>query len=120
MKKISDYKGDSAIDLYAEILEPIGEILQDKEISQALSNKKSIMQIVGIAFRKYKEAVKKIVLSVDDTEIDGKNIFSRFTTIFIDVLNDKDFIDFFKQAEQVRTDGGSFGFVTENTEVKEN
>lgn len=120
MKKISDYKGDSAIDLYAEILEPIGEILQDKEISQALSNKKSIMHIVGIAFRKYKEAVKKIVLSVDDTEIDGKNIFSRFTTIFVDVLNDKDFIDFFKQAEQVMTDNESSGFATESTEEKEN
>ncbi len=99
MKKISDYKNDSAIDLYAEILEPMGEILQDKEVSQALKDKKSTMHIVGIIFRKHKESVKKIVLSVDDTEIDGKNIFSRFTTIFVDVFNDKDFVDFFEQAE---------------------
>lgn len=120
MKKISDYKNDSAIDLYAEILEPMGEILQDKEVSQALKDKKSTMQIVGIIFRKHKESVKKIVLSVDDTEIDGKNIFSRFTTIFVDVLNDKDFVDFFKQAEQAMTDSESSGFATENTEVKEN
>ena len=48
------------------------------------------------------------------------NVFVRFFTTFLDILNNKDFLDFFKNAEQTKTDVISFGSVTENTEVNEN
>ena len=120
MKKISDYKGDSAIDLYAEILEPIGEIIEDKEVTKAMQEGKSMICIAGIAFRKHKEAVKKFILAVDGTELDGINVFPRFMINFVEVLNNKDFIDFFKQAEQMKTDSEFSGFAMANTKEKEN
>ena len=115
MKKVSDYKGDSIIDLYAEILEPVGEIIKDEEIVEALRNNKTILHISGIAFRNHKEAVKQFVLSIDNEEINSKNLLSRFAVNFIEILNDKDFVDFFKNAEQTKTDVISFGSVTEST-----
>ena len=120
MKRISDYKDDSSIDLWAELLEPMSEIFSDEEVINGINEKKSMLSIIASIFKNHKEASKKFMLAVDDTELDGGNVFTRFMVTFIDVLNNKDFVDFFKQAEQMKTDSESFGFATANTEVKEN
>ena len=40
MKKLSDYKGDEAIELWADLLEPMTEILGDKDIAKILQDNK--------------------------------------------------------------------------------
>lgn len=120
MKRISDYKDESAIELWADLLEPLGAIFADEKVIEVMNGKQSVMKIVSTIFKTHKEEAKEFLLAVDDTPLDGSNVFTRFFVTFLDILNNKDFLDFFKNAEQTKTDVISFGSVMESTGENEN
>ena len=45
MKKLSDYKGDDAIELWADLLDPLTVIFTDHDFRQAVQNNKSLSLI---------------------------------------------------------------------------
>ena len=41
MKKLSDYQGEEALELWADLIEPMSEILVDPEMKKVFESKKS-------------------------------------------------------------------------------
>lgn len=123
LKKLSDYKGDDAIDLMGELLEPVSAIFSDKEISIAYKGTKAsetkMLAVAKVVLKKHKADIQKILLTIDSTPINGMNILQRVVGFLIDLGNDN-VGDFFESAEQGNEDNESFGSATENTEENAN
>lgn len=116
MMKLSDYKGEEALDLIVEILEPITKIMSDKEIAEAYQ-KVSKLEAIKIAIKNHKKEVIEILAILDganpaEYEI---NIFTLPIKI-LEILNDPELIKLF--GLQGQTGGAiSSGSVSENIEA---
>lgn len=76
MKKLSDYKGEEALTLWADILEPLTKVVLDKEIKNAMSEK-SKMELATMIFRNHPKEISEVLLRIDDTPLDGLNVATR-------------------------------------------
>ncbi len=122
--KLSDYKGDEALDLLADIIEPFTYIFADKEI-QALAKKRAApIKYVSPALKNHKEEVYTILARINQVPVEEykKNmsivevpmqLMSLFTTPEIRSL-------FTSQSQTISTSEASSGSATESTEAKEN
>lgn len=120
MKKLSDYKGDEAIELWADLLEPLTIILGDSEIQKIIKSNKPKMIIAKEILKLHKKEATEILLRVDPEPIDGLNIILRLVAVITDIGQNDEIKGFFGYAEQVQTDNEFGGSATENTEAKEN
>lgn len=114
MRKLSDYKNEDALDLLADILEPVAHIFADKEfVEQMQVNKMSAIQHV---IRNHKRDVLTIM-----ARLEGVSVEEYQCTIFtlpmalLEMMNDPDLIDFFK-SQGLKINGESFGSAMANIE----
>ncbi len=78
MKRLSDYKGEAAIDLMADIMEPLAVILADKEIRALYNATDENGNRIRVAPIKYvkpmlknnKEAIIEILARIEDVPVD--------------------------------------------------
>lgn len=120
MKKLSDYKGDEAIELWADLLEPLTEILGDQKIQNVINSGEPKLIIAKEILKAHKKEATEILLRVDPEPINGLNIIVRLIAVFADIGEDEEIKAFFGYAEQEQMENESGGSVTENTEVEEN
>ncbi len=75
--KISDYKGEEAIELLADIMEPLTEILQNEDIRNAAASGAGNLELVKNILKHGKKEVLEILAIVDqeDPETYKPNIF---------------------------------------------
>ena len=119
MKKLSDYKGDAAIELWADLLDPLTEIFTDQKLAKVFKFG-SKMEIAKAILKKHSKAAEKILLRIDDTPVDGLNIIVRLVEVISEVGKSDELKSFFGYAEQAKTEDKSSGSVTESTEAEEN
>lgn len=115
MKKLSDYKGNEAIELWADLLEPITEIIGDKEIAEILQAPKPPLLKAQAILKKYSAETEKILLRIDPEPLDGLNIIVRLTTVIVEIGQRDDVRAFFGFAGQAQTADESGGSLTETT-----
>lgn len=120
MKRLSDYKGDEAIELWADLITPITAILSDAEVKDIVTSGKSKMQIAQIILKKHKGEAVEILTKIDDTPINGLNIVLRVANLLTEIGENEDIKSFFGYSEQEKTQNESFGSPMENTEDGEN
>lgn len=123
--KLSEYRGDDALEVLAELLEPAVEILADADIAAAWRDKnpnktrgQKQLKAVSIAIKKHKEAVIAILAALDHETPDEYREKINVVTLpkkLLEVLNDKDLRNFFTSQEQ--TKGEPSGSASANTEV---
>lgn len=123
--KLSDYRGDDALEVLAELLEPAVEILADADIAAAWRDKnpnktrgQKQLKAVSIAIKKHKEAVIAILAALDHETPDEYREKINVVTLpkkLLEVLNDKDLRNFFTSQEQ--TKGEPSCSASESTEV---
>lgn len=114
--KLSDYKGEEALDLIVEILEPITKIMSDKQIAEAYQ-KVSKLEAIKIAIKNHKTEVIEIlaILDGEDPEEYEVNVFTLPVKI-LEILNDPELVKLF--GSQGQTGGAkSSGSVLENIEA---
>lgn len=116
MKKLSDYKGDEAIELWADLIDPLTGILTDEEVRKVISSGKSKLEIAKVILKKHKSEALEIMLRVDPEPVDGLNIVMRLIVLLADIGQNEEIKSFFGYAEAVTTENESGGSVTENTE----
>lgn len=112
--KLSEYQGEAALDILAELIEPAGEIMSDKEIGEVF--KKNRFKAIGLAIKNHKKAVMQIMATMDGVPVDEYkcNVFTLPVKI-LELLNDSELIRLFTY--QGQTGGAnSSGSVSENTE----
>ncbi len=119
MKKLSDYKGDEAIELWADLLDPLTNILGDKKIQSVIQSGKPKLIIAKEILKEHKKDAVDILLRIDPEPINGLNIIVRLVAVVTDIGKDEEIKAFFGYAEQEQTESESGGSVTENTEVEE-
>lgn len=117
MKKLSDYKGEEAIELWADLFEPFTLILADPEIHKIIGDKKPMLEIAKVIFKKRPKEVVEVLKIIDGEEVNGANAFMRLMNLLMDMLNSVEGRAFFESAAQGTAE--SSGNVTEITEEKQ-
>lgn len=113
--RLSDYKGEDAVDLLADILEPAAKIFGDTEFRDAVRNGASKMEIIKMVLKRHKKSIVEIMAIVDGEDPDTykPNVFT-LPVKLIDIFNDEDFLGLFQS--QGQTDQGkSSGSAMEST-----
>lgn len=123
--KLSEVKGEKALDMFADLLEPIAEIIDDKEVTKLWKNRKGmstkqvLAKTVAAAIKTHKSAVITILATLDGVPVEEYecNILS-LPKKALDILNDPAIFELFTlQGRETSTPSGS---VTGNTTVNEN
>ena len=115
MKTLSDYKGEEAIELWADLIEPLSVILSNKEFTSGLKGKAPLI-IAKEIMKEYKREAVEILTIIDDEPIDGMNILTRLVALLADIGRNKEIMGFFGSAVQEISESESSGSVMENTE----
>ena len=112
--KLSEYQGEAALDLLADLIEPAGEIVSDKEIGEVF--KENRFKAIGLAIKNHNTAVLQILATMDGVPVDEYkcNVFSLPVKI-LELLNDPEMIRLFQYQGQTG-DANSSGSASENTE----
>ena len=112
--KLSEYQGEAALDVLADLIEPAGEIMSDKELGEVF--KENRFKAIGLAIRNHKKAVMQIMATMDGVPVDEYkcNVFTLPAKI-LELLNDPDLIQLFTYQGQTG-DANSSGSASENIE----
>ena len=112
--KLSEYQGEAALDILADLIEPAGEIMTDKEIGDVF--KKNRFKAIGLAIKNHKKAVMQIMATIDGVPVEEYkcNVFTLPAKI-LELLNDPDIVQLFTSQGQTG-DATSSGSASENTE----
>ena len=99
MKKLSEYKDEEALDLLANIMEPVTEIIIDKEVVKKF--RKNKLSGITHAIKHHKRAVFECLAALNGVDVKDYhcNIISLPKAI-LEVINDKELIDFFGSQSQ--------------------
>lgn len=116
MRKLSEYVGEDALDLLAELIEPAIHIMQDEELQSRFGQENVVVaDIASLVVKRYKKDILKILTLLSEEADYNPNIFVLLKDV-IDLFNDEELIDFFNSQVQM-TESESFGLATENTEA---
>ena len=112
--KLSEYQGEAALDILADLIEPVGEIMSDKEIGEVF--KKNRFKAIGLAIRNHKKAVMQILATMDGVPVDEYkcNVLTLPVKI-LELLNDPELVQLFTYQGQTG-DANSSGSASENIE----
>ena len=119
MKRLSDYKGKEAMELWADLLEPAIKVFGDKEIATAL-RRKAMLPSAKMMVERYPDEVISMMLRIDDTPIDGLNIILRLVTILAEVGSNPTVKSFFPSLAEEEKEETPFGSAMESTEETPN
>lgn len=89
MRKLSEIKGEEALDVLAEILVPIVNIWEDEEVKEGFE--KNVATSVSIAIKNHRKEIIEIFAAIDgityEEEIESIDLVSLPTSI-IELLNE--------------------------------
>ena len=120
MKRLSDYKGEEAIDLWVDLLDLMSDILKDKKVAELVRSGKPKIELAKELLKLHKDAVVKVLLRIDDTPVDGLNIITRLVVVISEIGEDETVKSFFGYSEQANKGRESSISAMESTEESEN
>ena len=115
--KLSDYKGEKALDVLADLIDPASEIFGDKEIIDAFRNGKKLKG-VKFAIKNHKKSVIELLAILDDEDPEKYAEKINLLTLpvkLLQILNDSELAQTFSSQGQTG-DATSSGSVSENIE----
>lgn len=95
MKKISDYKDEEALELWADIMETASVIVADPELKKIIDSKKPKVMLAHYILKNHKEEAKEILLRIDPTPINGLNFLTRILSVLSEIGDSEELSDFF-------------------------
>ena len=119
--KITEYKGEDAVDLLADIMEPAMEIFADSEVFKLYEDGRVTIKDIKHLLKTHKKAVIEIMARVDgipyEEYVKKVNIFT-LPKKALELLSDKELMDFFA-SQGLNLGNALFGSVMENIEETE-
>ena len=116
MKRLSDYKDEEAIELWADLFDPITDIIADAETRNMLRKKGPVILKAKELLKKHSTEVKNVLLRIDPTPLNGFNIMVRLVSILNEITDSPEIQSFFESSAGEEKAETSSGNVTENTE----
>lgn len=117
MKRLSDYKDEEALDLWADLLESIITIFTDSEVAKVTGSGQPPLVIAKKLIDTHKKEVVEILTRIDPTPVDGFNLIVRLLDIIKEIEESPEIMSFlgFAAESEPQTSSGS---ATESTEAK--
>ena len=89
MRKLSEIKGEEALDVLAEIIEPAAEIFSDENVKNAVKTEKNKAKAVKIILKDHKKAILALMAALEETPVEEyKPTLLALPALIIGVLND--------------------------------
>lgn len=85
MRKLSEIKGEEALDVLAEILVPIVEIWEDEEVRKGYET--NVAKAVSVAIKKHRNAIIGIFASLDGKEYEEELECINLVSLPADIIN---------------------------------
>ena len=116
--KLSDIKGEKALDVMADLLDPISEIVTDSEIVNIIKSGVPKIKLVKPAIKNHKKAVIEILAILDGVPVEGYEINVLTLPLkILEILNDPMVEELFTSQGQMM-ESASSGSAMENIEDK--
>ena len=121
--KLSDYKGEEALDVLADIIEPLTYIIADDEI-QRLSNTPNTPMVAMIkpAIKNHKKELIEVLARLENKSVEEYKASMNLITLpmqVMELINDPEVKNlFFSQGESQVTTLASSSSAMENTEAE--
>lgn len=114
--RLSDIKGEKALDVLADILEPLAEIAQDKEFTSNLG--KDTGKAIKHVLKEHKKAIITMLAIINEEDVETyEPSLLTLPALLLDIFNDPEVIRLFQSQVQI-TESTSSGLATENTKVE--
>lgn len=115
MRKLSEIKGEDALDVLADVLEPFSEITSDQKfVEYVRTGKKTKLQIAGYLLKNHKKPIIDILTIISGEEVNDYGM-PKIITMVVDLINDPELLSLFISQDTVTSSGSA----TENTEETE-
>ena len=115
MKRLSDFKDGDAIDLWADLLDPIASITSDEKIATVARSTGNKIKIAQEILKLHKSEAVEILLRIDPTPVNGLNLIARVVDILLEIESSPELQGFLGLSEPEETNNESFGSATEST-----
>lgn len=114
MNEIKSRSNEESLDLFADLLEPVAEILADAEVKEAFESKK--IRGVKVAIKNHKAEVVQILALIDGIPVEEYkvNVFT-LPLKLLELLNKPEVAELFQSQGQMKVAATS-GSATVNTE----
>lgn len=121
MKKLSEYKGAEAIELWADLLDPFVDLITNEKVKKAMGDKKlTPLAKAQTILKSNPKAAVKVLTTIDPEPVDGVNAVLRILDVLLELLNNADMASFFGFAVQGQKAKDASGNATEATQENEN
>ena len=119
MKALSEYKNEEAIELLADIMEPVSEILADEEVKNTYRSGANKVTLVKVILKHHSKQVVDILAVLDGVPREEYECNAITLPVkLLELLNDKELVDFF-QSQGQNLDVEFSGSATENIDETE-
>lgn len=116
--KLSEYKNEDALELLADLLEPVASIFADTEVKRIFETGTKIDTIKHV-LKNHSKKVIEILARLEGVKVSEYDAnIAKMVASLLEILNDEDLISFFTSQEQTAEKIPS-GSVTENIKEKE-
>lgn len=107
MKKLSEYKDEAALDLLADLLEPMAELFKDNDFRREYGENNQI-KAVSIALKRHKPQIMQILARMEGVPLEKYHCtIATLPLRLIELLNDKDLREVFTSQVQTISDATS-------------
>lgn len=115
--KLSEVKGEAALDLLADIIEPASEIMSDPKVKDVVSAKNK-GEIIKLLIKSHKKSIIEILAAIDGVPVDKYDVNVLTLPVkILEILNDQELMNFFTSQVQMEEQTSSIA-PTGNTEEK--
>ena len=100
MKRLSDYENEEAIDLWADLLDPITNILSDPEVAKVARSGAQPLAIAKQIVHDHKKEASEILLRIDPTPVNGLNLIVRVLDVIMEIEESPEIMGFLGSSEE--------------------
>lgn len=116
--KLSEVKGEAALDLLADIIEPATDIMSDPKVKELVAAKNKAA-IVKLLIKDHKKSIIEILAATEGVPVKEYNMnILTLPVKILEILNDKELVDFFTSQASMEDQISSIEPMV-NTEEKE-
>lgn len=118
MKKLSEYKDEEALDMLADLIDPVVNIFGDKEVADYYRSG-VMLKAVQISIKKHKNDVINMLSILEGVPREEYHCnLLTLPKVLLNIFNDPELTSFFEEQSEKDSETPS-GSVTENTEDEE-
>lgn len=115
--KLSDFRGEEAVEVLADLMTPITNIINDPKVKTMVKGGEVRLKIAEYLLKEHSKDILAMYCILNRTTEDTATPVALTQTV-LEVMNDKELLDLFTSQAR-NTDNEYSGSVTENTEASE-